>query len=139
MKSIANRTGFALILACILLFGVLTFSIRYFLFADRWVSFTGSPHVYTNGKLNTGEIVDRSGEVLYTSARDRTYADSAALAGTQTADKGGVHKIIDVRDKHAENGGHGEYGDQFRNGFFRHPVILGPVSAGMILHGFGSS
>ena len=79
MKSIAKRTGFALILACILLFGVLTFVIRYFLYADRWVSFTGSPHVYTDGKLNTGEIVDRSGEVLYTSASDQTYADSAAL------------------------------------------------------------
>ena len=79
MKSIAKRTWFALILACILLFGVLSFAIRYFLYAERWVSFTGSPHVYTNGKLDTGEIVDRSGEVLYTSARDRTYADSAAL------------------------------------------------------------
>ena len=79
MKSIANRTGFALILACVLLFGVLTFSIRYFLYADRWVSFTGSPHVYTDGKLNTGEIVDRSGEVLYTSAAGQSYSDSASL------------------------------------------------------------
>ena len=79
MKSIAKRTWFALILACILLFGVLTFAIRYFLYAERWVSFTGSPHVYTNGKLDTGEIVDRGGEVLYTSAKDRTYAESAAL------------------------------------------------------------
>ncbi|MBQ6160527.1 MAG: penicillin-binding protein [Oscillospiraceae bacterium] len=79
MKSISKRTYFALILACILLFGVLTFVIRYFLYADRWVSFAGSPHVYTNGKLDTGEIVDRSGVVLYTSASDRTYADSASL------------------------------------------------------------
>ncbi len=79
MKSIASRTGFALILACVLLFGVLTFSIRYFLYADRWVSFTGSPHVYTDGKLNTGEIVDRSGEVLYTSAAGSSYSESASL------------------------------------------------------------
>ena len=79
MKGIAKRTYFALILACILLFGVLTFTIRYFLYADRWVSFTGSPHVYTNGKLDTGEIVDRSGEVLYTSAAGKTYSDSAAI------------------------------------------------------------
>ena len=64
MKSIEKRAWFSLILACILLFGVLTFVIRYFLYADRWVSFTGSPHVYTNGRLDTGEIVDRSGEVL---------------------------------------------------------------------------
>lgn len=77
MKSIANRTWFALILAFVLLFGVLTFVIRYFLYADRWVSFTGSPHVYTNGRLDTGEIVDRSGEVLYSSHADQLYADSA--------------------------------------------------------------
>ena len=44
MKSISKRTYFALILACILLFGVLTFVIRYFLYADRWVSFTGSTY-----------------------------------------------------------------------------------------------
>ena len=77
MKSIASRTYFSLVLACILLFGVLTFAIRYFLYADRWVSFTGSPHVYTNGRLDTGEIVDRSGEVLYSSHSKQLYADSA--------------------------------------------------------------
>ena len=79
MKSIAKRTFFCLILACFLLFGVLTFVIRYFLYADRWVSFTGSPHVYTNGRLDTGEIVDRSGTVLYSSETKQAYADSAAV------------------------------------------------------------
>lgn len=79
MKSIANRTWFALILACVLLFGVLTFVIRYFMFADRWVSFTGSPHVYTNGRLDTGEIVDRSGEVLYSADSKQPYSDSTKI------------------------------------------------------------
>ena len=79
MKSIAKRTGFALVLACVLLFGVLTFAIRYFLYADRWVSFTGSPHVYTNGRLDTGEILDRSGTVLYSADSKQLYADSAKI------------------------------------------------------------
>lgn len=79
MKSIEKRTYFSLVLACVLLFGVLSFTIRYFLYADRWVSFTGSPHVYTNGKLDTGEIVDRSGEVLYTSASGQTYSESESM------------------------------------------------------------
>ena len=79
MKSIAKRTYFALILACILLFGVLTFAIRYFLYADRWVSFTGNPHVYTNGRLKTGEITDRSGEVLYSANNKQFYSDSARV------------------------------------------------------------
>ena len=79
MKSIAKRTYFALILACILLFGVLTFAIRYFLYADRWVSFTGNPHVYSNGRLKTGEITDRSGEVLYSANYKQFYSDSAKV------------------------------------------------------------
>lgn len=79
MKSIAKRTFFCLILACFLLFGVLTFVIRYFLYADRWVSFTGSPHVYTNGRLDTGEILDRSGTVLYSSEKKQAYAESQTV------------------------------------------------------------
>ena len=79
MKSIAKRTGFALVLACVLLFGVLTFAIRYFLYADRWVSFTGSPHVYTNGRLDTGKILDRSGTVLYSADSKQLYSDSAKI------------------------------------------------------------
>ena len=79
MKSIAKRTWFALILACILLFGVLTFAIRYFLYADRWVSFTGSPHVYSHGRLDTGKITDRSGEVLYSADSKELYSDSTRI------------------------------------------------------------
>ncbi|MBR6377414.1 MAG: hypothetical protein IKS05_06595 [Oscillospiraceae bacterium] len=79
MKSIAKRTAMVLILACMLLFGVLTFAIRYFLYAEKWVSFTGSPHLYTNGRLNTGEILDRDGEVLYSSAKGKSYSDNAQI------------------------------------------------------------
>lgn len=79
MKSIAKRTAMVLILACVLLFGVLTFAIRYFLYAEKWVSFTGSPHLYTNGRLNTGEILDRDGEVLYSSAKGKSYSDNAQI------------------------------------------------------------
>ncbi|MBO4212006.1 MAG: penicillin-binding protein [Oscillospiraceae bacterium] len=79
MKSISARTSFALILASILLFGLLSFVIRFFLYADRWVSFVGSPHVYTNGRLDTGDILDRSGEVLYSSDRDQSYSDNVLI------------------------------------------------------------
>lgn len=79
MKSIAKRTYFALILAFILLFGVLSFVIRYFLYAERWVSFTGSPHLYTNGQLDTGEILDRSGKLLYSSEKGKSYSDDALV------------------------------------------------------------
>ena len=74
MKSIANRTAISLILACVLLFGLLTFGIRYAIYSDRWVSFIGNPHIYRGGELNTGLILDRSGEQLFSSANGKTYA-----------------------------------------------------------------
>lgn len=83
MKSIANRTAISLILACVLLFGLLTFVIRYFLYSDRWVSFAGSPHVYQNGQLATGVILDRSGTKIYSSENGKTYsADSLTRQST---------------------------------------------------------
>ena len=78
MKNIASRTWFALALACLLLFGLLTFLVRYVLFADRWVSWSGSPHLYTaSGALDTGRVCDRGGKLLYDSAGSRSYADDA--------------------------------------------------------------
>ena len=74
MKSIANRTIISLVLACVLLFGLLTFLVRYVLYSQRWISFTGSPHLYQSGELNTGVINDRSGELLFSSKNGKTYA-----------------------------------------------------------------
>ena len=80
MKATAKRTVMALILAAILLFGLLTFVIRYFLYAERWVSFPGSPHVYSqSGVLETGRILDRSGKLLYTTEKGSGYSDDALI------------------------------------------------------------
>ncbi len=78
MKSIASRSYFAMALSCILLFGLLTFLVRYALYADRWVTFSGSPHVYTReGTLDTGVVKDRSGNTILSTAHGKTYADNA--------------------------------------------------------------
>ncbi len=77
MKSIANRTIISLVLACVLLFGLLTFGIRYALYSERWVSFVGNPHTYRGGQLNTGVILDRSGERLFSSENGKTYSADA--------------------------------------------------------------
>lgn len=74
MNDISKRTYFALALAGILLFGLAAFAVRYFLFSDRWVTFSGSPHVYASGVLNTGTVVDRSGTQLLDTEGGRTYA-----------------------------------------------------------------
>ena len=78
MKSIAARTYFALALACLLLFGLLTFLVRYVMFADRWVTYSGSPHLYTAaGTLDTGTVKDRNGKLLMSSADGKKYADDS--------------------------------------------------------------
>lgn len=83
MNDISKRTYFALVLAGILLFGLAAFAVRYFLFSDRWVTFAGSPHVYSAGVLNTGVVVDRSGVQLLDTDGGRTYAgDSSTRRAT---------------------------------------------------------
>ena len=93
MKATAKRTVFTLGLAALLLFGLLTFVIRYFLYADRWVSFPGSPHVYSqSGALETGRILDRSGVTLYTTGSSASYAKDAQTRKAMlhlTGDKAG--------------------------------------------------
>ena len=83
MNDISKRTYFALALAGILLFGLVAFAVRYFLFSDQWVTFAGSPHVYASGVLNTGTVVDRSGVQLLDTDGGRTYAgDSSTRQAT---------------------------------------------------------
>lgn len=73
MRSISKRTYFALILSCLLLFGLVAFSIRYGLFADKWISFFGSSYVEAYG--GTIKIYDRKGNFLYSSADGASYSD----------------------------------------------------------------
>ena len=83
MNDISKRTYFALALAGILLFGLAAFVVRFFLFSDRWVTFAGSPHIYSAGSLNTGVVRDRSGVQILDADGGRTYAyDSATRAAT---------------------------------------------------------
>ena len=69
MKATAARTKYVLILAGILLFGLLTFVIRYFMFADRWISFS-----HRSGLSSIHQVTDRSGTVLYEPHADKPYA-----------------------------------------------------------------
>ena len=78
MKSISKRTAFALVMAAILLFGTLTFAVRYFLYSDQWVVFRNSPHVYNNsGTLDLGTVTDRDGKLLLDSSGSIRYSDDA--------------------------------------------------------------
>lgn len=80
MKSISKRTYFALALACILIFGLIAFTIRYFMSSGKWVVFSGSPHVYTTGgTVSAGVITDANGVMILDSTGSVTYSEDEAI------------------------------------------------------------
>ena len=82
MKKVSGRAIFPLILAIVLLAGTVLLCVHYFAKADEWVTFSGSPHVYTGVNLDGGVVTDRDGTLLLDSTDGRTYSDDAA---TRTA------------------------------------------------------
>ena len=79
MNRISKRAWFALALAILLAAGMLVFAAHYCLHAGRWATFTGSPHVYSGGNLNTGVVTDRTGTVLLDATDGRNYSESPML------------------------------------------------------------
>ena len=77
MKKLAFRAYFALALAAVLSLGAVVFSITYFAKADDWVTFSGSPHVYSGANLSVGYVDDRGGSRLLDATSGRVYADNA--------------------------------------------------------------
>ncbi len=66
MKNITKRTIVSLFLAGLLLIGTGFFLTKYFTKGDDWVSYSANSHLYTNGVLKSGTLLDRNGEVLAT-------------------------------------------------------------------------
>ena len=64
MKKVSKRALFPLLLAIVLLIGCGVMVVRFFARGSDWVTFPGSPHVYTNGELRGLTVTDRSGTVL---------------------------------------------------------------------------
>lgn len=79
MKKVSRRALFALALALVLLGGASLFTLQYFARGSQWVTFSGSPHVYENGVLQTGTVLDSDGEVLLTLTGTRTYSRDPIL------------------------------------------------------------
>lgn len=61
----------------ILLGGLLFFLWEYVTQAEKWVSFSGSPHLYNSSNIGCGTITDRSGNMLLDISQGRTYSDDA--------------------------------------------------------------
>ena len=81
MKKITARTIICFLLALLLLAGTLFFTFRFFTKGGQWVSFPSNRHLYTDGVLSRGRILDTEGSVL-----------AAYDGGWQFHDSGSVRK-----------------------------------------------
>ena len=79
MNKVAARGGIVFVLVLVLLAGVTFFVVEYAMQADDWVTFPGSPHVYTGRNIGCGTVTDRDGVLLLNLGSGRTYSDSKAL------------------------------------------------------------
>ena len=73
MNRIATRALAVLILVVVLLAGTVFFVCEYISASKEWILFSGSPHIYTNGKISTGALVDRNGILLADLTDGRGY------------------------------------------------------------------
>jgi len=79
MTRVTRRVWIVVLFLLILVGGMGFFLMEYATKSDQWVSFKGSPHVYTQSNLGTGMVYDRSGVLLMDTSDSRSYADDATL------------------------------------------------------------
>lgn len=81
MKRIEKRAGLCLLLAAALTLGLAVFCARFFMSGGRWVSQPFNAHIYKQGRLAVGRVLDRDGDVLTWTDEDgtRRYYDNAAV------------------------------------------------------------
>ncbi|MGP1441175.1 MAG: penicillin-binding transpeptidase domain-containing protein [Anaerovoracaceae bacterium] len=75
MKKITSRTVVCLFLALLLLIGTSLFTFRFVKYGGSWVSYPSNRHVYENGVLKCGRILDRNGEILAAYDKGWKYND----------------------------------------------------------------
>jgi len=79
MNKVAARAAALLVFVLVLAAGVVFFLGEYIAGAEDWVMFSGSPHVYHSGKLGTGIMTDRDGELLTDLREGKSFSEDAAL------------------------------------------------------------
>ena len=79
MKKISRRSLGALILAILLLTGTAVFVVRYAVSAKKWVTFPGSPHVYTDGVLQKGTVQSADGVELLRLEGEKIYSSDVQV------------------------------------------------------------
>lgn len=79
MKKITSRTIVCLFLALLLLIGTSFFIFRFVKYGGDWVSYPSNRHIYKNGVLKCGRILDRNGTVLAAYDDGWHYNDSKSI------------------------------------------------------------
>ena len=79
MKKVSRRALLVVPLSLVLILGILLFTVSWAVNGRSWILFPGSPHVYQDGLISYGDIVDRSGELLLRYHGQKTYSADAAL------------------------------------------------------------
>lgn len=74
MNRVTKRTWLMGLFLVVLLGGMGLFLVEYLSLAPTWVTAPGSPHVYNNGNLGCGTVVDRAGNVILDLTGSRTYS-----------------------------------------------------------------
>lgn len=77
MKQLKNRALFVLLFALLLAAGLVVFVVLYGLEGGDWAAFSANRHAYTDGKLASGALYDRDGELLY-DCETQTWGGDAA-------------------------------------------------------------
>lgn len=96
MNRVAGRAGITILLVLILLAGLVFFLFEYVIQAGQWVTFTGSPHVYSGGNIGCGAIVDRDNVLLLDMNGQRKYASLEALRASTVHWVGDRYGSIDA-------------------------------------------
>lgn len=80
MKKITFRTFICFLIALVLVGGTGYFLFKYVTSGEDWISFAANKHLYTNGMLNKGRVLDEKGEILVdTNDGDWIYNDSSTV------------------------------------------------------------
>ena len=64
MKQVKQRTFLVGLLVLLLVLGTGVFCVKYMVSGKSWASFSANGHAYTDGRLASGQILDRNGTVL---------------------------------------------------------------------------
>lgn len=74
MKQVKRRALLVLLPVAALILGISIFGAQYISDGGKWAAFSANDHVYQDGRLAAGQILDRNGTVLY-DAESGSYAE----------------------------------------------------------------